>query len=185
MHSGTDPSQGRDSSLGIGRAEANGCSLSGTSISPGFALMHSGSDPPRGRPLRDQIYFCEDSVLDDHYVIGSRRGADSRHFAGNVTASGEVLAESPAVAQIYVCEGSVLDDHYVIGSRPIEPNAACMEAPLQLAWKRPCSDAWKRPCSLHGCSSFVASHLADARPSSFASSTTGTSSGVATHCAPR
>ena len=116
-HSGTDPPRGRDSSAGIGRAEANGCSLSGTSISPGFALMHSGIDLERGRPLRKQIYFCEDSVLDDHYVIGSRHGADSRQYAGNDTANGEVLAESPVVAQIYACEDAVLDGHYVIASR--------------------------------------------------------------------
>ena len=117
MHSGTDPPQGRDSSSRIGLAEANGCSLSGTSISPGFALMHSGIDLERGRLLRKQIDFCEDSVLDDHYVIGSRRGADSRQYAGNDTANGEVLAESPVVAQIYACEDAVLDGHYVIGSR--------------------------------------------------------------------
>ena len=57
---------------------------------------------PYGAPT--QIYFCDSSVLDDHYVIGSRRGADSRLDAGNGTANGEVLAESPVVAQHVVAE---------------------------------------------------------------------------------
>ena len=51
-----------------------------------------------------QIYFCDSSVLDDHYVIGLRRGADPRLDAGNGTAIGEVLAESPVVAQHVVAE---------------------------------------------------------------------------------
>ena len=51
-----------------------------------------------------QIDSCEYSVLDDHYVISSRLGADSRVDAGNVTANGEVLAESAVVAQHVVTE---------------------------------------------------------------------------------